>query len=84
MGFMVGLGEIEEEVYKIMDDLVEYGCDVFMIGQYLQFIKMYLEVVEYIYFDFFVKYKEIGLEKGFDFVESGLLVCFFYYVERYI
>ena len=34
-GIMVGLGETKEEVFKIMDDLVEHGCDVLTIGQYL-------------------------------------------------
>lgn len=81
---MVGLGEMDEQVYKIMDDLLEYGCDVMIIGQYLQFIKMYFDVVEYVYFDKFVEYKEVGLFKGFDFVESVFLVCFSYYVECYL
>ena len=35
-GVMVGLGETKEEMFKVMDDLVENGCDVLTIGQYLQ------------------------------------------------
>lgn len=83
-GFMVGLGETEDEVYKIMDDLLEHGCDVLTIGQYLQPTKMHLEVAEYIHPDLFAKYKEVGLNKGFDFVESGPLVRSSYHAERHI
>lgn len=83
-GFMVGLGETEEEVFKIMDDLLAHGCDVVTIGQYLQPTKMHLEVAEFVHPDQFAKYKEIGLAKGFNFVESGPLVRSSYHAERHI
>lgn len=83
-GIMVGLGEKEEEVFKIMDDLVEHGCDVLTIGQYLQPTKMHIEVAEYVHPDVFKMYEEVGLEKGFDFVESGPLVRSSYHAERHL
>lgn len=83
-GIMVGLGETEEQVFKVMDDLLEHGCDVITIGQYLQPTKQHLEVAEYIHPDQFAKYKEVGLEKGFDFVESGPLVRSSYHAERHL
>ncbi len=83
-GIMVGLGENKEQVYKIMDDLVAHGCDVLTIGQYLQPTKMHLEVSEYIHPDLFAHYKEVGLNKGFDFVESGPLVRSSYHAERHL
>ena len=83
-GIMVGLGEKEEEVFQIMDDLVAHGCDVLTIGQYLQPTKMHLEVAEYIHPDTFAMYKEVGLKKGFDFVESGPLVRSSYHAERHL
>ena len=83
-GIMVGLGEKEEEVYQAMDDLLEHGCDVLTIGQYLQPTPMHLEVAEFIHPDIFAKYKEIGLAKGFDFVESGPLVRSSYHAERHL
>lgn len=83
-GIMVGLGETEEEVYKIMDDLVAHGCDVFTIGQYLQPTKMHIEVAEFVHPDVFAKYKEVGLSKGFDFVESAPLVRSSYHAERHL
>ena len=83
-GIMVGLGETEEEVFKIMDDLVAHDCDVLTIGQYLQPTKMHLEVAAYIHPDQFARYKKIGLSKGFDFVESGPLVRSSYHAERHL
>ncbi len=83
-GIMVGLGETDEEVFKTMDDLRAHGCDVMTIGQYLQPTKMHLEVAEFIHPDKFAMYKEVGLSKGFDFVESGPLVRSSYHAERHL
>jgi lipoic acid synthetase len=83
-GIMVGIGETDEEVFKIMDDLLEHGCDVLTIGQYLQPTRMHLEVVKYVHPDKFAEYKEVGLAKGFDFVESGPLVRSSYHAERHL
>ena len=83
-GIMVGLGETEEQVFKIMDDLLEHSCDVITIGQYLQPTKMHLEVAEFVHPDIFAKYKEVGLKKGFNFVESGPLVRSSYHAERHL
>ena len=83
-GIMVGLGETDEQVYKIMDDLVEHGCDVLTIGQYLQPTPMHLEVASFVHPDKFAEYKEVGLQKGFDFVESGPLVRSSYHAERHL
>lgn len=83
-GFMVGLGETDEEVFQIMDDLLEHGCDVLTIGQYLQPTKMHLEVASYVHPDKFAEYKEVGMQKGFDYVESGPLVRSSYRSERHL
>jgi lipoic acid synthetase len=83
-GIMLGLGEQKDEVLKAMDDLVENGCDVLTLGQYLQPTKMHIEVAEFIHPDMFAEYKEIGLAKGFNFVESGPLVRSSYHAERHI
>lgn len=83
-GIMVGLGETEDEVLRVMDDLLAHGCDVLTIGQYLQPTKMHLEIAEYVHPDTFAFYKEAGLTKGFDFVESGPLVRSSYHAERHV
>ncbi|MCR9286791.1 MAG: lipoyl synthase [Bacteroidetes bacterium] len=83
-GFMVGLGETDEEVFKTMKDLKDHGCDVVTIGQYLQPTKMHLEVAEFVHPDKFAMYKEEGLKMGLDFVESGPLVRSSYHAERHL
>ncbi len=83
-GVMLGLGETQDEVYAIMDDLVENGCDVLTLGQYLQPTRMHLEVKEFVTPEMFEHYKEIGLKKGFKYVESGPLVRSSYHAERHV
>jgi len=83
-GIMVGLSETRDEVLKTMDDLIAHGCDVLTIGQYLQPTKMHLDVAEFIHPDTFDFYKEEGLRRGFDYVESGPLVRSSYHAERHL
>jgi lipoic acid synthetase len=83
-GIMLGLGETDDEVFEMMDDLIAHGLDVLTLGQYLQPTKMHLEVVEYIHPDKFAMYKEEGLKRGFKYVESGPLVRSSYHAERHI
>jgi len=81
---MVGLGETDEEVFEIMDDLVAHGCDVLTIGQYLQPTKLHLNVETFVHPDTFAMYKEVGLNKGFNYVESGPLVRSSYHAEKHV
>ncbi len=83
-GIMVGLGETKDEMLQSMDDLVSHGCDVLTIGQYLQPTPMHLAVTEFVHPDVFAMYKEEGLKRGFDFVESGPLVRSSYHAERHL
>ena len=83
-GIMLGLGETKEEVAKAMDDLLNHGCEILTLGQYLQPTKMHLEVAEFIHPDTFSEYKEMGMNKGFLYVESGPLVRSSYHAERHL
>lgn len=83
-GIMVGLGETEEEVLQTMDDLLEVGCKIMTIGQYLQPTRKHWKVYEYVTPEQFAKYRKIGLEKGFRFVESGPLVRSSYHAEKHV
>ena len=83
-GIMLGLGETEDEVYETMDDLRHVGVDVLTIGQYMQPSKKHLQVIEFIKPEIFSTYKEIGLKKGFRFVESGPLIRSSYHAERHV
>ncbi|HRI00359.1 MAG TPA: lipoyl synthase [Saprospiraceae bacterium] len=83
-GIMLGLGETKDEVLEAMDQLISHGCDVLTLGQYLQPTKMHLEVAEFIHPELFAWYKEQGMAKGFQFVESGPLVRSSYHAERHL
>jgi len=83
-GIMVGLGETEAEIMEAMDDLLRVGCEVMTIGQYLQPTKDHLQVDEYIHPDVFKKWEEIGLKKGFKFIESAPLVRSSYHAEKHV
>jgi len=83
-GIMLGLGEKREEVLQVMDDLLEVGCKVMTIGQYLAPSIDHMPVEEYITPEQFEEYKKIGLEKGFDFVESSPLVRSSYRAEKHV
>lgn len=73
-GFMVGLGEKEEEVIELLKDLRKYQCDIVTIGQYLQPSKAHIELAEYVHPEVFKKYKKIGLDMGFKYIASSPLV----------
>lgn len=83
-GIMVGLGETQDQVFTLMDDLLETGCQILTIGQYLQPTKSHYPVQEFVHPDIFAKYKEIGLQKGFEYVESGPLVRSSYHAEKHL
>lgn len=83
-GIMVGLGETPGEVEELMDDLRSCGCRILTIGQYLQPSRKHYPVKEYIHPDQFAVYRELGLNKGFDQVESGPLVRSSYHAEKHI
>jgi lipoic acid synthetase len=83
-GIMLGLGETEEEVIQTMDDLRSVGVDIMTIGQYLQPTTKHLPVKEFVIPEQFEKYKQIGLAKGFRFVESSPLVRSSYRAEKHM
>ena len=83
-GVMLGLGETEEEIYETMDDLQAVNVDILTLGQYLQPTPKHLPVVEFITPENFAKYKQIGLSKGFRYVESGPLVRSSYHAEKHL
>ena len=83
-GIMLGLGETHDEILQTMDDLLEAGCKVMTIGQYLAPSINHMPVVKYIEPEQFSEYKKIGLEKGFSFVESSPLVRSSYRAEAHV
>ncbi len=83
-GIMVGIGETDDEVIELMKDLVPIKLDVFTIGQYLQPSVQHAPVDRFVHPDTFKRFKEIGLELGIPYVESGPLVRSSYHAERHV
>jgi len=83
-GIMLGLGETEKEVIETLHDLKNAKVDIVTIGQYLQPSKKHLPVSDFITPEQFNKYKEIGLELGFKYVESGALVRSSYRAHKHL
>lgn len=83
-GVMLGLGESDQEVLETMDDLRSVKVDILTLGQYLQPTPKHLPVEEFITPEKFAEFKEIGLQKGFRYVESGPLVRSSYHAEKHM
>ncbi|MFO7321845.1 MAG: lipoyl synthase [Chloroflexota bacterium] len=83
-GIMVGLGETFDEVVSVMQDLVDRGVDILTIGQYLQPSKKHLPVERFYLPEEFDRFREIGLEMGFRWVESGPLVRSSYRADQQV
>ncbi len=83
-GIMLGLGETFDEILESMDDLRNSGVSILTLGQYLQPTPEHLPVKEFIHPDIFAELKQIGLAKGFRYVESGPLVRSSYHAEKHL
>jgi lipoic acid synthetase len=83
-GIMLGLGEPREELVQTMRDLVAVGVDILTLGQYLQPTKEHLAVDRFVPPSEFDELRDIGLELGFRYVESGPLVRSSYHAERHV
>ncbi len=81
-GIMVGIGEKDQEVLDLMDDLLARAeTDILTIGQYLQPTRNHLPIDRWVHPDTFAMYKEEGLKRGFKVVESGPMVRSSYHAD---
>jgi len=81
-GFMVGLGENNEQIMRTMNDLRAADVDFLTIGQYLQPTRQHAEIKKYYTPEEFDEFKCIALDIGFKYVESGPLVRSSYHAEQ--
>ena len=82
-GFMLGLGEVEEEIHETMRDLREHDVDILTIGQYLRPSENHLPMSRYYTPKEFALLRRYGLEElGFKHVESGPLVRSSYHAHE--
>ncbi len=73
-GIMLGLGETEREITETMEDLLNAGCDIMTMGQYLRPSKSHFPVNEYVHPDVFERLGEKARSMGFKAAASSPLV----------
>lgn len=84
-GIMVGIGERDEEVLDLMDEVrAEADTDILTIGQYLQPTQNHLPIDRFVEPDRFEMYREQGLARGFKVVESGPMVRSSYHADMQV
>jgi lipoic acid synthetase len=92
-GIMVGIGERDDEVLALMEDVqratrtrvnggAEDACDILTIGQYLQPTRNHLPIDRWVTPEQFAAFKAEGLARGFKVVESGPLVRSSYHADH--
>ncbi|MBE0490633.1 MAG: lipoyl synthase [Sulfurospirillum sp.] len=81
---MVGLGESEEEMVAVFQDLLDVGCKFLSIGQYLAPSGEYTKVIEYVKPEQFTRYKHIALDMGFEFVHASPYARSSYMAHEYL
>lgn len=83
-GLMVGLGEEQTEVTRVMKDLREANCDILTLGQYLRPSPDHLQVKEFIPPPVFDYYKEKAYSLGFLYVASAPFVRSSYMAREWL
>jgi len=81
-GIMVGLGETFDEVVELMKDLRSVSCDIMTIGQYLQPSARRLPVERYVTPEEFDRWHNVGMEMGFQHVQSSPLTRSSYHARE--
>ncbi len=81
-GLMAGLGETEEEIRTVMNDLRRVGCEMLTLGQYLRPTLTHAPVARFYTPEEFEILKQEALALGFHHVESGPLVRSSYHAEQ--
>ena len=83
-GIMLGLGEEDDQLFAVMDDLRAVGCDVLTLGQYLQPTRNHHPVARYLHPEEFARYREEALARGFAHCEAGPLVRSSYHAHEHV
>jgi len=84
-GIMVGIGERDDEVLDLMDTVRERAAtDILTIGQYLQPTRRHLPVARFVEPERFDRFREEGLARGFEVVESGPMVRSSYHADMQV
>ena len=82
--FMLGIGETDEEIVELMRELLDAGCQILTIGQYLSpsQMKRHVPVQRFVTPQQFEELRVMGMNMGFKFVMSAPLVRSSYIAEE--
>lgn len=80
-GLMLGLGETDGEIRQSLLDLLDNGCRMLTLGQYLQPTREHLPVQRFVPPEVFEDWRKIALEMGFAEVASGPFVRSSYHAK---
>jgi lipoyl synthase len=83
-GIMLGLGETDQELEVVIQDLVSIRVDILTLGQYLRPTKKHAPVKKYYHPEEFKAWKIKGEAMGIGHVESGPLVRSSYHAEEQV
>lgn len=81
-GLMLGLGETNDEILCVLEDLRRHHVDMLTLGQYLQPTRYHSPVMRYVHPDEFNHLGEAAKKMGFTHVASGPLVRSSYHADR--
>jgi lipoic acid synthetase len=81
-GLMVGLGETDEEILQVMQDMRAHNIDMLTIGQYLAPSTSHIPVRRYVHPDTFKMYEEKAYEMGFSHAAIGAMVRSSYHADQ--
>ena len=81
-GIMLGIGETEDEIKTVLNDMRAVGVDILTIGQYLQPSPKHEPVDRWVTPEEFQKWKDYALEIGYGVCESGPLIRSSYHAEE--
>jgi len=81
-GLMVGLGETDEEILQVMEQMREHDIDMITIGQYLAPTNSHLPVKRYVHPDTFKMFEREAQKMGFSHAAVGALVRSSYHADQ--
>lgn len=81
-GLMLGLGETDEEVLQVMEDMRAHDVEMLTLGQYLQPSDGHLPVLRYVHPDTFKKFEQSALDMGFSHAACGPMVRSSYHADE--
>ena len=80
-GLMLGLGETDEEILEVMQDLRRHGVTMLTLGQYLQPSQHHLPVLRFVTPQRFAQFEQEALAMGFTHAACGPMVRSSYHAD---